>query len=296
MKRFLQDSDSTDLLLDAMCNIFGVVLIVAIAIGGVSISQKLSTPDKISRRTMQELQSKCSLQTTQLAAARSQRELLQELAKKIPATPRQESSYRDLIQLHSHWQEQVNDLADRIESADRQLAQAQALGERLNNSNEAQERQLIDHYNKALQQQSDSQILTYGKVQTSSLQPWRVLVDKEKFYIIGTNQDIYRRSSNDDQAVKISSFKQGRTRFFHISKRPEKGIDLREFSCRTTLPPPEKMKDHFVEIFSESDAVASAAFIIGKLRERKILIAWRTVPETGAVLRTAEQGIYEVSH
>ncbi|MBE6402638.1 MAG: hypothetical protein IKD10_08120 [Lentisphaeria bacterium] len=294
MRDFQSGSDSTELLLDAMCNIFGVVLITAIAIGGVTISQKFSDPGKISKQSMQELQSKSSLQATQLAAARSQREILQELAKNIPVNTPEDSGKQLLDQQYRQLLDRVNTLADRIEAADRQLAQAQAVEERLNNSSEEKERLLIARYREALEQKSGQAVQTFGKVRANSLKPWRILVDKEKFYTIGSNQDIYRGSTNDS-AVEIKSFKQGKVRCFHITKRPEKGRSLQEFSCERVLPPAEKMDEYFVEVLSESDAVASGAFIIGKLRKKKLYIAWKTVSGKGAVLRTAEQGIYEVS-
>lgn len=190
MRDFQSGSDSTELLLDAMCNIFGVVLITAIAIGGVTISQKFSAPGKISQQSMQELQSKSSLQATQLAAARSQREILQELAKNIPVNTPEDSGKQLLDQQYRQLLDRVNTLADRIEAADRQLAQAQAVEERLNNSSEEKERLLIARYREALEQKSGQAVQTFGKVRAKSLKPWRILVDKEKFYTIGSNQDI----------------------------------------------------------------------------------------------------------
>ena len=294
MKNFLNNSDSTDLLLDAMCNVFGVVLIIAIAIGGVAISQKISDPGKVSEAELQDIRSSCALQTSQLAAARTQRELLQNLQPRASHSRGNTEYDQTVNQRHKQLLDQVNDLAERIENTDRQLVKALALEKRLKTSSEEKERAKIAGYRKALQKQNNIAISSYGKTTAESLNPWRLLVDKEKFYIIGSNQDIYR-GSNENSAVVISSFKQGKTRFFHIRKRPEKGIALQDFSCAETLPPPEKMQEYFIEISSEPDAVAAAAFIIGRLRRQNIAFFWRTVPEDGAVMKTAEQGNYEIT-
>ena len=294
MKNFLHNSDSTDLLLDAMCNVFGVVLIIAVAIGGVTISQKISDPGKVSEAELQDISSSCALQSGKLAAARSQRELLQSLLAKTPGAVGSKAHSQTINQHHSQLLDTVNNLADRIEAEDRKLLQALTLEERLTNSSEAEERARIARYSEALKQQNNIILPAYGKTAAKSLKPWRLLVDKDKFYIIGSNQDIYR-GSDENSAVEINSFKQGKTRFFHIRKRPEKGIVLQDFSCAQTLPPPEQMKEYFIEISSETDAVAAAAFIISKLRQQNICFFWRTVPEHGAVLKTAEQGNYEVS-
>ena len=56
MKNFLKNSDSTDLLLDAMCNVFGVVLLVAIIIGGLSISRQIISGGSIDREAMEQAQ------------------------------------------------------------------------------------------------------------------------------------------------------------------------------------------------------------------------------------------------
>lgn len=294
MKNMLNNSDSTDLLLDAMCNVFGVVLLIALVFGGISISRKISSPDKISRETLQKAQSESALLNSQIRAAQAQRELLQKLSGKSNAGQSELAVDKTLEREHRLLLDKVNGLADRIEELDRQLFYEKNYGERLSNSSVAQEKDLIAQYNNSLKQNKDSRMVLYGSARVNKLQPWRLLVDAEKFYIIGSNRDIYL-NNRIGSAVKINSFKQGPHRFFRIEKLPEKGCGLQEFSLEKLALPSGDRAGYFVELLVEPDAVAAAADIIAELRRENILFAWRIISGKSAVLRTAERGDYEVS-
>ena len=294
MKNMLNNSDSTDLLLDAMCNVFGVVLLLALVFGGISIANKISSPDKVSRETVEKAQSENTLLVRQLQTARAQKELLQKLSGKTEADRGDLAVDKTLEREHRLLLNKVNSLADQIEELDRQLFYEKNYGERLGNSSVAQEKDLIAQYNNSLKQNEESGVVLYGSARTKNMQPWRLLVDAEKFYIIGSNRDIYL-NNRIGSAVKINSFKQGPHRFFRIEKLPEKGCGLQEFSLEKLALPSGDRAGYFVELLVEPDAVAAAADIIAELRRESILFAWRIISGKSAVLRTAERGDYEVS-
>ena len=294
MKNHLFDSDSTELLLDAMCNVFGVVLLIAIIIGGVTVSNKITDPGMVRVETFKQAEQSAALQSSRLKAARARRDFLQSLHHNRKTALPPEAIDRALEQAHRQLVDKVNAQADRIEALHSQLAAEKALTWRLQNSSIKQERALIAQYQSALQNAQNSQAMLYGVAAAGKLTPWRILADKEKFYVIGSNAEIYRGSDRDSQ-VDIRSFKQGKHRFFRIVKRANKGMLLKELSLEKMGITPADSSKYFVEILSEPDAVAAAALLVKTLRQNNIYFAWRTVPANGAVLRTSERGNYEIS-
>lgn len=294
MKNFLKNSDSTDLLLDAMCNVFGVVLLVAIIIGGLSISRQIISGGSIDREAIEQAQKEYALLTSQLKSAQVRRQLLQDL--QTGANSGSETVKIDR-KLEAHQQQLIikaNILADKIETLDRAVIAEKALQNRLKTSSIDREKEFIHKINQVLAKEKNTPATVYGVSSTDSLAPLRFIVDNEKIYYIGSNQDIYQ-GSTEKSAVNIRPFKQSGHRFFHISKRPDKGIKLEDFSVSDRLHsiPPDQ---YFVELSVESNAVAAAAGIITQLRQSNVPFAWRIIPEDGTVLRTAGKGNYEVSH
>ena len=291
MKDNLKNSDSTDLLLDAMCNIFGVVLLTAIIIGGISISHTITSPGEVSSKVMQQAQNESALLTSQLNAARSQREFLQNLQSRNSVSEQVAAVDKTLEKRRRQLALEVNKYADKIEDISRSIAAEQALQYKLKNSSIQQEKLVIEQLKNAMTQTRRAPNVSYGLAPAKNLMPYRVIIDPEKFYIIGTNQDIYQPDT-ENSGVKINTFKHGRTRFFQISKIPEKGIPLSEFA-------PGKLFDKaacFAELAVESNAIAAAAGIIAELRKNNIAFIWQTITENGLTLRTAERGNYVVSY
>lgn len=291
MRDFLKNSDSTDLLLDAMCNVFGVVLLTAIIIGGISISRTISSPDHVSSKSLQQAQNESALLNRQLNAARSQRELLQSLQSRTIAASDSVAVNKTLENRRRELALEVNKYADKIEEISRIIAAEKKLQYKLKNSSIQQEKALIDQLENALAQNRENPAISYALVPAENLTPWRIIIDSEKFYIIGSNQDIYRKTA-ENSGVKIHSFRHEKNRYFQISKIPAKGIPLQEFI-------PGKLFDknrYFAGLAVESNAIAAAAGIISTLRKNNIAFTWQIIPEDGLVLRTAERGNYVVSY
>ena len=291
MKNRLFFSDSIDLLLDAMCNVFGVVLLMAIILGGISASRQITSSDRIDSRQMQQAQNESALLASQLQAAQSQRELLQSLLGKsdlsgglVPIDHSLQDKHRKLVI-------EVNKYADKIEDISSRIAKEKMFQARLKNSSVEQEKALIARLKNTLAAGGDTPVAAYGLAPAKHLTPWRIMIDPEKFYIIGTNQDIYQGGA-ENSGVTVSSFKYGKIRFFQIRKVPDKGFLLQDFS-------PDRLIDqdkNFVELSVTGNAIAAAAAVIAELRKHNIAFIWQIVPEEGMLLRTAERGNYVVSY
>ena len=288
-----KNSDSTDLLLDAMCNVFGVVLLVAIIIGGLSISKRIIAGGGVSYETAEQARKLYMSVNSQLKAAQTRRQLLQDLLKGAPVSSKTVKVDQTLAGQHQQLVIKANSMADTIEALDRAVTAEKSMLNRLKNSSAEQEKALIAKLNRIIGTELKTPAITYGASSTDSLVPLRFIVDAEKIYYIGSNQDIYR-GNTENSAVNIRSFKQSGQRYFHISKRPEKGVSLKDpAECISLQFVADK---HFVELSVEKSAIAAAAGVISYLRKNNIPFAWRIIPEEGTVLRTAEKGNYEVSY
>ena len=224
-----------------------------------------------------------------------QRELLLSLKGKNTVDEKQETVDQSLVQSHRKILDKVNSLADRIEDVDRQIFFEKTYAGRLKNSSIDREKELIGKYKDAIQKKRNQRAVAYAVASAGAMVPWRILIDADKFYIIGTNQDIYQ-GSTANSAVSITSFRQNGYRFFRIVGRLEKGVPLQELNIQKNLPPADNRKAYFVELLTTPDAVSAASGIIDGLRQKNIPFSWRIVPENGVMLRTAEEGNYEVSY
>lgn len=291
MKRFRPPA-SMDLLLDAMCNVFGAVLLAAILIGGLSSVKKLAAPSGgIDRKLFEQKSRELQKLQTELETLQLELSILNAIAPDAP----QKSAALDQNKLARYRRQVIsaNTLADEIESKQLLLRQKQSDRQLQKKFTEAELDREIKKLAGKLAIAPEPEKLPV-KSYTDSLQPWRILVKKTHFFNIGSNLMI-RRLSPPDNAVKIKSFKLDDEEFFHIRALPEKGVEIDSFDLGKLQIAPGTFDRYFVELLVEYDAVSSAALLVKKLRQNNILYHWRTIPPEGALLRTAQEGRYEVS-
>lgn len=298
MKKLRNSFDSMDLLLDAMCNVFGAVLFLAILLGGIKIASDMQNDSgTVSRAEYDKLAARQALLKDQLHAAEKEYTLLAALS--IPQDVQQLKIDPKLLENYQKQTAKVNALADRIEHTQKQLAAAQKrlkIKQYLSKNPGKAQAELdseIARLQKLLAEIPAEKIAEQIITRSNTKQPFRILLTCRKVYLIGSNRDIRLGSSNDSD-VTIKLYRRDASELFHITKRPEKGIKLENFSLDMLPFSPEEYKDHFVEILVEDDAIAQTAVLLKLLRSRNISYNWRTVSRYGANLHSQTGAVYEV--
>ena len=297
MKRHFTPPSSMELLLDAMCNVFGAVLFAAILIGGVSIARNLAlTEDQVDAAAFAAAQAELQLLNDQLKTVNMECELLNNL----PKNPRTASSLNTSLQKRCNdLIRQLNLLASELEKLSREVDSMQqdlSLAQKFA-SNIPQNRQLLlEHKNQLLYQLENSHAapLEISSLQyTDKLQPWRLLVTSQEIFVIGSNHHIRSRNSIDN-AVEIKVFDFNDFDYFQLRKRSGSGIALSDFVLNESTLPPVDNQQYFIEILTEPDAIRECALLLKSLRADRWAYHWRIVPADGIILSTGTGSKYEM--
>lgn len=298
MSRFKAPS-SMELLLDAMCNVFGAVLFASILIGGMSVSRELAgRGDQVDSEAFNAMRAQSRLLDEQLKASAMELDMLQSLAGDSPAA---HVGKRDLglqqraaatVAAANDLALELNDLQRKLSLKRRELLQGRkfqdAADSRTPDDLAAEEKQLEQQLAKV----TDRSWALPEKVVDPKLTPWRYLIAADEFFLIGSNAHIrYGRSNNN--ALEIKRFAYGENEFFRLIKQPGKGIAYSEAELLAQLENVDR-QEHYIELLVEADAVARAAVIVQLLRQNNFLYNWRIVPESGALLRTGKRRNYEM--
>ena len=294
MKKHFNTPDSMDLLLDAMCNVFGAVMLAAIIIGGTAAGKYLyEKDDTVDIQKFQHAQEELRLLDQQIKAVQTEKQLLSTLplapAKQSPAHARNLRHYRLLAM-------QANTLADEIESLQRQLAGERTRQMQLKKYSLNELQTMLLQVQSELKKPAEKAALKIpARHQSATLQPWRLLVSKQAVYVIGSNRMI-RQGIYKNSQVKVTAFQFKGNEFYCIVKRHGHGIDHQQLSFQAIAPAGDISK-YFIELLVEPDAIAQCAWPLRQLRAKQMLYNWRTVPADGAVLRSGKiGGKYEVSY
>ena len=277
-------NDSMELLLDAMCNVFGAVLLTAILIGGAETVKSIANPaGMVDKKLYLQAQKELQLLESRQKMADLEKTMLQALPAPPAAPP--DNTEQQLLQHYRQKAAQLNALAQKIESLKQALAQDKALLEfaRLPE-------------NPAPENSSANELTLSGSRRTAGLQPWRLLITPQGIHVIGSNPMI-RRGSTRNSAVTIKHFEADKNDFYRITANSAQAIKAEDF--KLDLPREKQDSRHpgyFAELLVHPQASAQAAWIIKNLRHNNIPYHWRFVSHNGALLRTASKGSkYEVS-
>ena len=294
-----QPSDSLELMLDAICNVFGAVLIIAITVGGIAVTGKLlKNNSAITAGQLEKAKMELAAAQTRLDNARTELNMLRNLPLTTPLSAaaaidsEAEQKYNQAVR-------QANTLADQIENL--QLQQQQLLQQISWLQQAAQPgaagklQQQIDQLQNSLQKAAAELPELPLVLPSGQLQPWRLLLDaRGNCYLVGDNQAIHNCQSPGNE-VAIKRFEAYGNYFYHITPQPGRGRGIQYWS-QHQVPLPEAGADkYFVELLCDENAVAAAAELLQQLRSRQYPVALRLIPAGGAVLRTAgERSQYEV--
>ena len=282
--RLKHSKDSMELLLDAMCNVFGAVLLTAILIGGAETVKSIANPaGMVDKKLYLQAQKELQLLESRQKVADLEKTMLQALPAPPAAPP--DNTEQLLLQQYRQKAAELNDLAQKIESLERTAAENKALLEfaRLPG-------------NPAPEVPPANELTLSGSRRTAGLQPWRLLVTPQGIHVIGSNKMI-RQGSNRNSAVEIKHFETAGNDFYRITAKPARAIKAEDFKLELPEESPElKHPGYFAELLVHEQASAQAAWIIKNLRQNNIPYHWRFVSHNGALLRTATEGSkYEVS-
>ena len=295
---------SLDLLLDAMCNVFGSVLVLAILIGGTTVSRQLSSgPDSVDPALFSEARQTVNMLKIQLKNADLEYQTLQELADKnipdsLPVAPEIKQKQLQAIA-------ELNDLAlelQRLKNRHDQLQKQLKKADQLKNAPDpaAQQKALDLELQKIREQQSATpprRLELPQLYKISGLQPWRLLISPQELFVIGSDQDIRRRigRSQADNGISVQAFTLNNYDFFLLRKQDGLGIKLSGQSTENLPLPPASQTGCFIELLVEPGAIAQAAAIMEILRAGNYFTNWRIISSEGAVLRTSQRREHEVA-
>ena len=283
---------SLDLLLDAMCNVFGAVLFMAILLGGISTVRHITSQNGVTLEQLQQQQQQIKNLQSSLAEISARCKLLESIpviSNDLPPTAPSEDLPSLLLQVNTLALE-LDDLQQKL-LAERQKASLQPkLAARSMEQLTARVQELQDK----LSAQAPNTFTPTPPVRTDTLEPWRVLLTKNEIFIIGGNRDIHLKKAVGGN-INITSSQDNDTEFFHLTKVIGKGIKLKDFTLQKLQLPNENPGRYFIEILAEGDCIVQTAQLIQALQAENIAYNWRIVPTTGATLRSSLKGNYEVA-
>ena len=301
MRKSSNPPSSMELLLDAMCNVFGAVLFMAILIGGISVAENLSdNQEKVPADKIIQQQERLKTLASQLKVADMELALADNYRNDNTAD---QPHLRQTRQLQSQLKDQVHEanlLAEKIDTLKRSY---------LNN---AQFLELINPYRQdpanGLRKLAEEKAALQAELaktaageftpptlqQSATLEPWRLLISSSEIFVLGSNSNI-RSGGAKKESVSVKYLNENNYEYFTIKKQPGKGIKLEDFSLRTMELPSDGAEKYFVELLVEPDAVDTAARLIWELRKNQLAYNWRIVSRDGATLRSSTRRSYEVA-
>lgn len=280
--KFKHSNDSMELLLDAMCNVFGAVLLTAILIGGAETVKSIANPvGTVEKKLYLQAAKELQLLESRQRIADLESTMLQALPQPPAAPPADPAP--ELMQKYRQYAAKLNTLADKIESLERSIAENKALLEFVKMQEDTD-----------LISAATGELNLTGSHRTAGLQPWRLLITQQGVYTIGSNAMV-RRGSSSDSAVEIKHFESNRNDFYRITPKSGRAVKLQDFQLEFPAADNPKQPGYFAELLVLPDAVAPTALMIKNLRKNNIPYHWRIVSSNGALLRTAAGGKYEVS-
>lgn len=280
--KFKHSNDSMELLLDAMCNVFGAVLLTAILIGGSETVKSIVNPvGTVEKKLYLQAAKELQLLESRQRIADLESTMLQALPQPPAAPPADPAP--ELMQKYRQYAAELNTLADKIESTERSIAENKALLEFVKTQEDTD-----------LIPAATGELNLTGSHRTTGLQPWRLLITAQGVYTIGSNAMI-RRGSSRDSAVEIKHFESNRNDFYRIIPKPGRAVKLQDFQLAIPAPDAPEQPGYFAELLVQPDAIIQTALIIKNLRRYNTPYHWRIVSDNGALLRTAAGGKYEVS-
>lgn len=280
--KFKHSNDSMELLLDAMCNVFGAVLLTAILIGGAETVKSITNPaGTVEKKLYWQAQKELQLLESRQKIADLEKTMLQALP--LPPDTTAQDTAPELLQRYRQNAALLNAQAQKIESLERAIAEDKALLR----FTELDSDQVVTT-------PSPNELFLSGSRRTAGLQPWRLLITPQGVHVIGSNSMI-RQGSNRDSDVEIKHFESGKNDFYRITAKPGRAVRLEEFQLKFPAAADARQPGFFAELLVHPDAIASSALLINNLRKNNIPYHWRIVSGNGALLRTAEGSKYEVS-
>lgn len=294
MKKHLLPPDSLELLLDAMCNIFGAVLLLAIVLGGVTTGQKLLDPEQyIDAQKLKAAQQELVFLQTQLKNLQLESSLLTSLPPPDTATGKTDNTLQERYRAAA---QTANQLADNIERSQQKLRQLHRERQLLANADRPGSTQAlqteISQLKKSLQQLPGQPGQLPLAVPVKNRQPWRLLLTAQKLFLIGSNQQL-RTAADTVGEVTVKRFSAHGHTFYRLNPLPDKGHTAENFQHSLPRLLPDDRQNYFIEILATPDAVALTAQLLEILRQNQWSYFWRIVPDSGAILRTAERSNYE---
>ena len=293
MKRKPFASDSMELMLDAICNVFGAVLMIAITIGGVSITGKLHKQDSVSTsEQMQKAQQELTLLQTQLLNTETELALLKKLPLPLSSNTAITGSTAE-VQKYNLAVQQANNLADQIEDLRKQQQILQHKNRLLATADQpgaiSKTQKKIAQLQQSLQKESAA-LPTLPLLQSNTqLQPWRLLLDEQGLcYLAGSNQAIHSCNPPGNE-VSIKRFEAYGSYFYNLTPIPGRGRKLTGSSTQSPLLPNDGQKKYFIEILCPGKAIAQGSELLKKLRKERYFTSFRIIPDNAAVLRTASE-------
>ena len=296
MRKF-QSPGSLELLLDAMCNVFGVVLLTAIFIGGAAAFKRLTAPDgTVERKVFEQLANEYVMLQQETENAILEINISSALANttKSPAVLPDDEKSAEFCRRQA---QKANELAGRIENAQKKVDQLRkdfAFQKKVSIKT-------LDSKIKALAEKIADPDNSAGvkelpvRIDAGKLQPWRVIVSAGKLYNAGSNAMI-RRTGSASGDVKIKSFRLDGMDFYRLEKVPERGVVIEKFALEYLQIPENEKGRYFIEIMAEDNAVSASVPVLHKVRSGNYFYNYRVVPQNGVILRTDAGGRYEAAH
>ena len=280
--KFKHSNDSMELLLDAMCNVFGAVLLTAILIGGAETVKSITNPaGTVEKKLYLQARKELQLLESRQKIAALEKAMLQALP--LPPDTASKDTAPELLQQYRKNAAKLNALAQKIESLERTVTEDKALLEFASLPPNSSPEVL-----------PTNELALSGSRRTAGLQPWRLLVTPQGVHVIGSNSMI-RQGSERDSDVEIKHFESGKNDFYRITAKPGRAVRLEKFKLQFPAAADAGQIGFFAELLVQPDAIASSALLISNLRKNNIPYHWCIVSGNGALLRTAEGSKYEVS-
>ncbi|MPM64164.1 hypothetical protein SDC9_111050 [bioreactor metagenome] len=295
--------DSLDLLLDAVCNMFGGVMFIALLVVVIASSAPVRSSGTVS-------DSAAALRRQRLladrnAALRRQLELVRLLTPEgvsetgeggdIAAEADALARYRAVEREYRAVTQQLRELrtvAQQQAGADRAAADWHALPE----TERRREIERLKLRNDALRRDIAAlppEPWRFAPPEKTRLLPWRMILAGGRLYPVGDNAAVRQRGSHDSPAA-ISYFRYGDADYWQLTPRPERGIPADEFdweAWRNEVP----SNRYFIDLLVDPGDIAAAAAVRSELRRLGYRQSWQVRRPEALVLTARKEDGYEAS-